>query len=101
VVLYDRRINSDERYGRKLYDILDRTPVVFRVDNGNLIAVCRSMGGINRIYSDFKITFDCTDERFLPSMLKMLVDAVNGEKWHRNVTFKTHIAGDFGNEIDD
>lgn len=96
---YDERINSDERYGRKLYDILDQTPVVFRVNNDNLLAVCHCMNAINSIYSDFKITFDCTDEHFLPSMLHMLVKYVNGQKWHRNITFNTK-KGEFGNNAD-
>jgi hypothetical protein len=99
VMKYDERINADERYGRKLYDILDETPVVFRVDNDNLLAVCRCMDTINTLYSDFKITFDCTDSHFLPSMLHMLVKYVNGQKWYRSVVFKTVFAGEFGNGL--
>ena len=101
VAQYDERINSDERYGRKLYDILNETPVTFRVDNNNLLAVCHCMNIINAIYSDFKIVFDCTDWHFLPSMLRMVVNAANGVKWRRNVTFRSRLTKDFGNGIED
>lgn len=101
VIGYDKRINADERYGRKLFGIMNETPITFRVDKDNLLAVCGCMGKINTLYSDFRIVFDCTDDKFLPSMLNMLVMHVNSFTWSRNVAFKTMIFGDFSNGIND
>lgn len=102
VKAYDKRINNDVRYGPKLVERLRDTTVVFRVDRKNLLAVCGQMQRIHMLYSSYKIVFDCRDdERFLPSMLHMLVASVNNHRWMRRVNFLTNIAGNFGNGLTD
>ena len=100
VAEYDKRIN-ESKYGKKLYDVVNETPVVFTVSNTNLLAITGNMAAINRIYQNFKIVFDCKTYglHFLPSMLNYLVRSVNSYRWSRNVTFETVTNGTFGNGL--
>lgn len=101
VAEYDRRIN-ESKYGKRLYDVVNSTPVTFTVSNTNLLAITGNMGIINKLYRNFKIVFDCKTygAHFLPSMLNYLVRSVNCYKWTRNVTFETETNGTFGNGLE-
>ena len=98
---YDRRI-AESKYGSKLYEVLDSTPVVFKVGQSNISAVLGHMPSICHVYRNFKVVFDCTgtDGTFMPSMLKCLVMCVKNFQWTRNVTFVTETHGIFDNGLE-
>lgn len=100
---YDDRINKSA-FGPLIYQVMDRTPVVFRVNHSNLMAITGHMEAICRLYgSSFKILFDCSGPDFLPSMTAVLVNSINrcGSGWVRNVSIKTDREGVFGNGKED